>query len=123
MSKKIIGVTVGTPISPAKIMGVLKPVTSVNGAIPDENGNAEVVVPQINVERLEIGNDSGVNISVGTPNGDGGMSWEYATVYDGKPGDAGYTPIKGVDYFTEGDKAELVAAVLAGIPAAEGVEF
>ena len=46
---------------------------------------------------------------------------------DGKlytaPGGAGYTPVKGVDYYTEADKAELVAAVLAGIPAAEGVAF
>lgn len=98
-------------------------VKTVNGVSPDENGNVDVAVPQISVERFEVGDDSGVNIYVGTPNGDGGMSWEFAMVYDGKPGDAGYTPIKGVDYFTEGDKAELVAAVLAGIPAAEGVEF
>ena len=61
-------------------------VKTVNGVSPDENGNVEIAVPQINVERFEIGNDSGVNISVGTPNGDGGMSWEFATVYDGKSG-------------------------------------
>ena len=33
----------------------------------------------------------------------------------GKDGVAGYTPIKGVDYFTEADKAEIVQAVLDGI--------
>ena len=43
--------------------------------------------------------------------------------FDGSPGEAGYTPVKGVDYYTEADKAELVDAVLAGIPAAEGVAF
>lgn len=36
---KIIGVTVGTPISPTKIKEKIKPVTSVNGVEADENGN------------------------------------------------------------------------------------
>ena len=34
----------------------------------------------------------------------------------GKPGKDGYTPILGVDYFTEADKAELVKLVLAEMP-------
>ena len=42
MSKKIYGVTVGTPLSPAKIAEKLKPVKTVNGIAPDENGNVEV---------------------------------------------------------------------------------
>jgi hypothetical protein len=42
MSKKIYGVTVGTPISPQVIREKLKPVTSVNGIQADENGNVEV---------------------------------------------------------------------------------
>ena len=42
MSKKIIGVTVGTPLSPALIKEKIKPVTSVNGIEADENGNVEV---------------------------------------------------------------------------------
>ena len=32
-------------------------------------------------------------------------------------------PVKGVDYFTKADKEELVEAVLASIPTAEGVSF
>lgn len=40
--------------------------------------------------------------------------------FDGKDG---YTPVKGVDYFTEDDKLELVNDVLAALPAAEGVGF
>lgn len=43
MSEKIIGATIGTPISPSKIEDNLKPVKSVNGKAPDENGNVEVV--------------------------------------------------------------------------------
>lgn len=35
----------------------------------------------------------------------------------------GHTPIKGTDYFTEADKAEMVNAVLAALPAAEGVSY
>lgn len=37
----IIGVTVGTPISPSKIEEKINPVKTVNGIEPDENGNVE----------------------------------------------------------------------------------
>lgn len=43
---------------------------------------------------------------------------------DGAPGAAGKdgkTPVKGTDYWTEADKAEIVEDVLAALPAAEGV--
>ena len=43
MNRKIIGVTVGTPISPRKIEDEIKPVKTVNGNAPDENGNVEVM--------------------------------------------------------------------------------
>lgn len=39
---KIIGVTVGTPTSPAKIENEIKPVKTINGIAPDDNGNVEV---------------------------------------------------------------------------------
>lgn len=41
----------------------------------------------------------------------------------GPQGPAGYTPVKGTDYFTEEDKTEMVNAVLAALPAAEGVSY
>lgn len=41
----------------------------------------------------------------------------------GDKGTDGYTPIKGVDYFTESDKVEFVELVLEALPAAEGVGF
>ena len=41
----------------------------------------------------------------------------------GNKGDKGDTPVKGIDYFTESEKAEMVQAVLEALPAAEGVEF
>lgn len=42
MSRKIVGRTVGTPLSPKKVESELKPVKSVNGAKPDANGNVTV---------------------------------------------------------------------------------
>lgn len=40
---KIIGVTVGTPISPKRVEEKIKPVKTVNNQEPDENGNVEVI--------------------------------------------------------------------------------
>lgn len=41
----------------------------------------------------------------------------------GDKGENGYTPVKGVDYFTEADKSEIVLEVLAQIPSSEGVDY
>ena len=45
MSRRIIGVTVGTPMSISTIKDKLKPITSVNGVEADENGNVEITIP------------------------------------------------------------------------------
>lgn len=39
---------------------------------------------------------------------------------DGKNGADGRTPIKGTDYFTEADKAEMVSAVISALPKYNG---
>lgn len=44
MRRKIMGVTVDTPISPRKIDETLKPVKSVNGVMPGEDGDVSIVV-------------------------------------------------------------------------------
>lgn len=41
----------------------------------------------------------------------------------GEPGADGETPVKGVDYYTEADKAEMVEDVLAALPTMKGVLF
>lgn len=41
----------------------------------------------------------------------------------GQNGADGYTPIKGTDYWTEADKAEIVADVLAEIPVVGSEEY
>lgn len=39
---------------------------------------------------------------------------------DGQPGSAGYTPVRGVDYYTEADKAEMVSSVISALPKYNG---
>ena len=55
------------------------------------------------------------------PEGPQGIQGEPGAT--GATGPAGYTPVKGTDYWTEADKAEMVADVLAALPAAEGSTF
>lgn len=90
---KIIGVTVGTSISPKTLKEKLKPVLSVNGVKPDENGNAEII-----------------------------MKFEDLTEEEkaSLKGDKGDTPEKGIDYFTEADKQEMIASVIASLPVYNG---
>lgn len=38
-------------------------------------------------------------------------------------GDKGDTPVKGKDYYTEADKAEMVDAVLAALPNGDEVSY
>lgn len=49
-------------------------------------------------------------------------NWYLGDTDTGQPS-RGYTPVKGVDYFTAADKAELVDAVMAALPAAEEASF
>ena len=41
----------------------------------------------------------------------------------GTPGRDGHTPVRGTDYFTEEDKAEMVASVLAALPGGDEVMY
>lgn len=63
-------------------------------------------------------NDSLPHVSSATirgPKGDAGPT--------GPAGADGYTPVKGTDYFTAADQADIVSQVLASLPAAEGVSY
>ena len=42
---------------------------------------------------------------------------------DGSAGADGHSPVRGTDYWTNEDKREIVADVLAALPSAEGVDF
>ena len=39
---------------------------------------------------------------------------------NGKDGEDGYTPVKGKDYFTDADKAEMVSSVISQLPVYDG---
>lgn len=43
--------------------------------------------------------------------------------FNGPEGPAGYTPVKGTDYYTEADKAEMVNLVLAALPVWNGGSY
>lgn len=55
----------------------------------------------------------------------GVYTWEVvgAKGDKGDPGSNGYTPVKGKDYYTEADKAEMVQLVLAAIPDGDEVAY
>jgi len=56
-------------------------------------------------------------LTISTPGGN--MMQDVGRV-EGKKGDKGDTPVKGTDYFTDTDKAEMVSAVLAALPTYSG---
>lgn len=72
----------------------------------------------IKVGNVETG-DPGTNANVINSGTDKDVILDF-TIPRGEPG---YTPVRGVDYWTEGDKTEIVNAVLAELPAAEGVNY
>lgn len=49
-------------------------------------------------------------------------SGEFVPVM-GAAGADGYTPVKGTDYWTEADQAQIVSDVLAALPAWEGGSY
>ena len=58
------------------------------------------------------------------PKGDTGPQGPSGTNgTNGKNGVDGKTPVKGVDYYTEADKQEMVGLVLASLPSSEGVSY
>lgn len=116
MSKKIIGVTVGTPISPNRIAAKIKPVKTVNGEAPDENGNVEVVgnngkdgadgfSPTVTTSK------SGTVTTITITDKNGPKTAKINDGTNGTNGKDGKTPVKGTDYFTAADKAEMVNSV------------
>lgn len=44
----------------------------------------------------------------------------FQQVIRGDDGKNGYTPVRGVDYWTEADKAEMVADVISALPVYKG---
>lgn len=49
-----------------------------------------------------------------------GTKEEWLASLKGEDGDPGKTPVKGVDYYTDADKADMVTAVLTALPTYNG---
>ena len=110
-----------------KINGVWQTVPAIKGTDgkPGTNGKPGVdgFSPIAKVETITNGatititdknGTTTATILNGTKGADGGP---------GPKGDPGTTPVKGVDYYTETDKQEMVQLVLAAIPSAEEVSY
>ncbi len=59
----------------------------------------------------------------GAPGEKGDPGAQGLTGPQGPPGPAGATPVKGTDYFTDADKAELVTQVIAALPDGDEVSY
>ena len=104
-----------------KSNGVWQAVPAVKGTDgkPGTNGKPGVdgFSPIAKVETIT----NGATITITDKNGT-----TTATILNGAKGDPGTngtTPVKGVDYYTEADKQEMVQLVLAAIPSAEEVNY
>ena len=53
----------------------------------------------------------------------GNIGVANVAIFQGPPGVPGHTPVRGVDYYTDSDKAEIVASVLAALPVAEEASY
>lgn len=104
MSRKIIGVTVGTPLSIRTIKDKLNPVTSINGIEADEHGNVEVNAGITDADKTEILENVLANIPESP----------QITINGKAPDENGNIEVNGT--ITEADKAELLENVLANIP-------
>ena len=100
--------------------------------------NAEVEEPEVSTDWFEMANTKltqadNLNVSankianttiIDVTSKDGSTTTtEVIDGKDGRDGIDGYTPIRGVDYYTESDKQEIVTNVLNSIPTAEGVGY
>ena len=77
--------------------------------------------PGTNAAVANAGTSAAAVLNFTIPRGEKGATG--ATGATGEKGADGYTPVKGVDYFTDAEKSEMIQAVLDALPAAEGVSY
>lgn len=107
--------------------------TGVNAILPAALIDYDLINAMTLSEYVNRGGSSGKSAyEVAVDNGFEGTEEEWLESLQGKAGPAGpagpagadgKTPVKGEDYFTDADKQEMVAAVLAALPTAEGGSF
>ena len=78
------------------------------------NGSNGVGIKSV-VQTTTSSIDGGSNVITVTKTDDTTSTFTIKNGREGSDGKDGYTPIKGVDYYTEADKAEIVAAVIESL--------
>lgn len=97
------------------------PVNAIGGQVASKvlYNNTYVTVEQA-LDYLFANGTGGGGTGTGgiTPHIGANGNWYIGDIDTGKPlrGEKGDTPVKGVDYWTEEDKQEIIQAVLAAIP-------
>ena len=62
--------------------------------------------------------------AIGGPRGENGKDGkDGVSGKDGADGKNGYTPVKGIDYYTETDKKELIAEIIASLPNGNEISY
>lgn len=89
--------------------------------VPGKDGAPGKSAYQIALDRGFVGNEEAWLASLVGPVGQTGAPGQKGD--PGIQGPAGKTPVKGVDYYTDADKTEMVNLVLGAMPAAEGVSY
>ena len=83
-----------------------------------EDGGSNIVTAT-----LTDGTTSTFTIRNGSKGSQGEQGIQGIQGEPGADGEDGYTPIRGTDYWTDEDKAEIVASVISALPNASGVMF
>lgn len=125
MSRKIIGVTVGTTTSPSRIAADLNPVKTVNGMEPDDDGNVGVALIV-----TDPNNDGNITLSISgnvEPGGSGGGTGDtgepsgyYRPSVDAN-GVLSWTPSS--SNMPSAESANMVNLVLAALPTWNGGSY
>ena len=95
----------------------------------DDDGNLTWTASADNMPAVTGANIKGPRGDTGPqgPQGDkgdtGATGAQGPTGADGSPGADGYTPVRGVDYWTDADQQKIVNDVLAALPDGDGVSY
>lgn len=110
----------GVSVTSNDVSGTLAGQESVSGTV----GGSYELSPALSAQQTVRGNLSRLKtmrgysaFEVAVINGFRGTVEEWLESLKGEPG---YTPVKGADYYTEADKAEMVASVIASLPVYNG---
>lgn len=86
-----------------------------DGVVPIANGGTNATTAAAARTNLSVYSKAEVDAAIAASGGGSGEP--------GAPGEPGYTPQKGIDYWTEEDKAEMVNDVLDALPDGDGVNY